>query len=66
MKRKEAFQVIGRHIYIAHLRLTLDGEIVILADCQEEAEEKARLHFGLSNTIVKRVIPTQNAQVYKL
>lgn len=66
MKREEAFRVIGKRIYMAHLRMSLDGEVVILADSQEEAEEKAELHFGISTVIVRAVTPTQDAQVYRI
>lgn len=66
MKREEAFQVIGKHIFTAHRRSTLDGEIVILADSQDEAEEKAKLYFGISSVIVRLVSSTEDAQVYKI
>lgn len=66
MKKEEAFRVIGKHIFTAHLRSTLDGEIVILADSQDDAKEKAKLHFGISSAIVRPVSSTEDAQVYKI
>lgn len=62
-----AYRTVARHIFIAHRKASTDRrQVVILADNLSEAEEKAKAAFGMPSVHVKRVIPTEDAQIYNL
>lgn len=70
---ENAYRTIGKHIFEAHRIFTPEGQrIIILADNLEEAKKKAENFYGFSSfssdyfISVTEVIPTEDAQIYKI
>ncbi len=67
MSRGSAYRTIAKHIFVAHQMYSSSGQcIIILADSFAEAENKAKIDFGSDSVYVKRIIPTEDAQLYKI
>lgn len=67
MPREAAYRTISKHIFIAH---QLDGGsrkiLLILADDFSEAERLAETSFGTASIFVRRIIPTENPQIFEV
>ncbi len=66
MKKNKAYQIIAKHIFLAHLKYESSREIIILADDIDEARQKAQNFLGLSSVTVRAVNSTDDAQIYEL
>lgn len=66
MKKNKAYQIIAKHIFLAHFKYESSREIIILADDIDEAKQKAQNVFGLSSVIVRAIDPTDDPQIYEL
>ena len=64
MNKENAYSIIGKHIFTAHLKYEESGTIIILADTITEATEKAQQYFGLKSVIVERAQKTYDSQIY--
>lgn len=65
MSKNEICNEIGRHLYCANPLFESFGGVIIIADSNEEAEEKAKMVFGSSSVNVSLAVPTEDPQVYR-
>lgn len=67
MQKDAAYRTISKHIFKAH---QLDGGsrkiLLILADDFSEAERLAETSLGTASIFVRRIIPTDNSQIYEV
>lgn len=67
MSKDTAYRTVAKHIFVAHQIGAKDGrQLIILADSLEEAEKKAQTGFGASSVHVKRIMPTEDVQIYEV
>lgn len=67
MSRDTAYRTVAKHIFVAHQMGSKDGrQLIILADSLKEAEKKAKAGFGVSSIHVKRILPTEDVQIYEI
>ena len=66
MNREKAYSIISKHVFIAHLKYESNKDIVILADTQDEAKQKAQEFFGLSSVSVDELHETYDSQIYEM
>lgn len=67
MSKDAAYRTVARHIFVAHQIASKDRRLlIILADGLEEAERRAKAGFGVPAVHVKRIIPTEDVQIYKI
>jgi len=66
MIKEDAYKILAKHIFNAHLKYEADKDMIILADNLDEAERKVKAFFGTSSIIVQHIIPTNDPQVYKI
>ena len=65
MTMKQAYRIIGKHLYVAYLTYG-EKSILIIANTASEAKEKACEFFGLSLITVTRVTDTSDPQIYTI
>lgn len=61
-----AYQIVAKHIFLAHFKHESSREIIILADNIDEARQKAQNFLGLSSVTVRAIDPTDDPQIYEL
>lgn len=61
-----AYQIVAKHIFLAHFKYESTKEIIILADDIDEARQKAQNFLGLSSVTVRAIDPTDDPQIYEL
>lgn len=67
MSKDTAYRTVAKHIFVTHQIGAKDGQqLIILADSLEEAEKKAQTGFGASSVHVKRIMPTEDVQIYEV
>ena len=67
MPMDAAYHTVARHVFVAHRKTLTDRrQVVTLADSVDEADEETKAAFGMPSVHVKRVIPTEDAQIYNL
>lgn len=67
MPRDAAYHTVARHVFVTHRKALTDRrQVVTLADSLDEADEEAKAAFGMPSVHVKRVIPTEDTQIYNL
>lgn len=63
--RDAAYHTVARHVFVTH-RKTLTDRRQVVIDSLDEAEEKVKAAFSMPFVHVKRVIPTEDTQIYNL
>ena len=67
MSKDTAYRTVARHVFVAHQIGAKNGRsLIILADSLGEARKKAEIGFGVPSVHFKRVIPTDDVQIYKI
>lgn len=67
MSKDDAYRTVAKHVFVAHRINSKDGrQLIILADSLKEAEKKAKAGFGVSSVHVKRIMPTEDVQIYEV
>ena len=65
-EKDTAYRSVAKHIFVAHRMHEGGRQVIILADTLDEAHEKARIALGVDSVFVKRIMPTENPQVYDI
>lgn len=63
--KAQAYRSIAKHVFRAHQKYDGRKVLVLLADDLNEAEKLAMSAFGTSNVAVRRILPTEDPQVYE-
>lgn len=66
MPKEKACRSVAKHVFKAHRQYEGGKMLVLLADDIREAEKLAMTEFGTSSVFVKRVVPTENPQIYEV
>ena len=65
-EKDTAYRSVAKLIFVAHRMQEGDRQVRILAETWDEAHEKARIALGVDAVFVKRIMPTENPQVYDI
>lgn len=66
MNREKAYNIMSKHVFIAHLEYDSSKDIVIIADTLDEAKQKAQKFYGLSSVSVDELHETYDSQIYEI
>lgn len=64
--KEQAYRSIAKHVFRGLQNSNGKKTLLLLADDLSEAEKLAMIAFGTSNVNVRRVIPTEDPQVYEV